>query len=84
MNRIAIVAALAMLVSGAVLSQTQGGKPAASGAATETKAEKDAAPAGASKPAAVKVRQPRRNVDARGCLKFATNLEIHRCAEKYR
>jgi hypothetical protein len=26
----------------------------------------------------------RAEVDARECLKFSTNMEIHRCAEKYR
>jgi hypothetical protein len=26
----------------------------------------------------------RAHVDARECLKFSTNMEIHRCAEKYR
>lgn len=27
---------------------------------------------------------PRTEADARECLKLATNMEIHRCAEKYR
>lgn len=39
-------------------------------------------------PAAAKSGKPRGGsraaVDARECLKLSTNMEIHRCAEKYR
>jgi hypothetical protein len=35
------------------------------------------------KPAAAKRSRSRSNADARHCLKFPTNMEIHRCAHKY-
>lgn len=49
----------------------------------------------AEKPAVAKVEAPaadksgkrsasRAHVDARECLKLSTNMEIHKCAEKYR
>jgi hypothetical protein len=36
-----------------------------------------------SEPPAVKRRYSRRHVDARECLRFETNMEIHRCSLKY-
>jgi hypothetical protein len=69
------VAALAVLSSATVLSQTQGEKPGAAGP-TLQQAE--------TKPAATKVKRSRASADARHCLQLATNLEIIRCAEKYR
>jgi len=38
----------------------------------------------AAKPAASASKRSRTSEDARACLEFATNMEIHKCAEKYR
>lgn len=62
---------LAALLSTPVLGQMQEGKPDASAAPTTGKARAAA-------------QRTRMGSDARHCLKFATNMEIHRCAEKYR
>lgn len=70
-----LVAALAMLSSATVLSQTQSAQGAVTGAVPQQ--EK-------TQPAARTARRSRADVDARHCLQFATNLEIIRCAEKYR
>ena len=35
-------------------------------------------------PAVSKSADPCAQIDARECLKLSTNMEIHRCAEKYR
>lgn len=79
MKRIVVVArlaaALAVLSSATVLGQTQSAQPAVTGAAPQQEKIKPAARAG---------KRSRANVDARHCLQFATNLEIIRCAEKYR
>lgn len=79
MKRIAVVASLAavfaMLSSATVLGQTQSGQPGVASTAPQE---------GKAKPAARTGKRSRANVDARHCLKFATNLEIHKCAEKYR
>jgi hypothetical protein len=67
--------AFAALFLTSLPGHTQGGKPA------EAKAEpavKVAASASAPK------RSSRANEDARACLELATNMEIHKCAEKYR
>lgn len=96
MKRIALAAALAVLFSIPVLSQAQGEKPAAAKPAAPmkpaAKADKAAAPmkaeAKAAKPAATPApatrKRSRAREDARDCLKFPTNLEIHKCAEQYR
>ena len=70
-----LAAALAMLSSATVLSQTQSAQPAVTGAVPQQEKTKPAARPG---------RRSRANVDARHCLQFTTNLEIIRCAEKYR
>ena len=70
-----LVAALAMLFSATALGQTQSGQPGVASAAPQE---------GKTKPAARTGKRSRANVDARHCLQLATNLEIHRCAEKYR
>jgi hypothetical protein len=79
MKRIVVVAplaaALAVLSSATVLGQTQGAQPAITSAAPQQEKTKPAARTG---------KRSRANVDARHCLQFATNLEIHKCAEKYR
>jgi hypothetical protein len=46
-------------------------------------AQKGAAADSNAKPVAAKRSRSRSNVDARHCLKFPTNMEIHRCAHKY-
>ncbi len=80
MKNIAVVAALvgvfAVFASSPVLGQTQ-------------KAEKPAVTSSVPRleqniPAAGKSKRSRKDVDARHCLQLATNLEIHRCALKYR
>jgi len=76
MKRIAPAAALALAFSMPVWSQAQQDKPSAP-MKVEAKAEPQAA-----KPAPA--RRSRANEDARACLKFPTNLEIHKCAEQYR
>ncbi|MGH8634368.1 MAG: hypothetical protein ACRET7_09570 [Burkholderiales bacterium] len=81
MSRIAIAAALAMLISGTILGQTQADKPAA-------------APAGGMKEEAKPV--PQKDItlvqgpgqsavkeDARHCLEQSTNTDIIKCAEPY-
>lgn len=40
--------------------------------------------AAAVKAAPDRPKHSRANEDARACLEFATNIEIHKCAEKYR
>ena len=80
MKRIAVVAslaaALAALSSAPVPAQTkQSEKPAATGTAPRLVQNI---------PASRKGKRSRKDVDARHCLKLATNLEIHRCALKYR
>jgi hypothetical protein len=70
-----LVAALAVLPSATVLAQAQGVTPGAASAAPQE---------GKAKPVSHTARRSRANVDARHCLKFATNLEIIKCAEKYR
>ena len=47
-------------------------------------AEKPVAKADAQAPKLEQGRGSRADVDARECLKYSTNMEIHRCAEKYR
>jgi len=61
--------AISLGLSGTVLAQAE--KPAMS------KADAQA-------PKLEQGRGSRADVDARECLKFSTNMEIHRCAEKYR
>jgi hypothetical protein len=71
----ASVAALLAVFATPVSAQTQKEKPAAVGAAPQQTEVK---------PAVRKVRRSRKDVDARHCLQLATNIEIHRCALKYR
>lgn len=62
----------AVLASTPALGQTQGAKQAAATTAAPH-----------AKPVASKHARSKRNVDARQCLKFSTNIEIHKCALKY-
>jgi hypothetical protein len=71
-----VVAVLALLIATPGLSQTTGARPSAPLATPEK-------PESSVPPTATRTRS-RRHVDARECLKFPTNLEIHRCALKYR
>ncbi len=64
-----ILLSITLVLPGAVLAQAE--KPAA-------------ARADAAEPKAGKRSASRAAVDARDCLKFPTNMEIHRCALKYR
>ena len=98
MKRIGLIAALALLFSLPVAGLAQGNKPAA--AKPQTAAVQPAAKPAAVKPAEAKPqtvavqtatkpasdgpKRSRANEDARSCLELATNLEIHKCAEKYR
>jgi hypothetical protein len=70
-----LAAAAALLFVTPVLSQAQGTKPRPA-AATPEKPE-------SSEPPAATRKRSRRHVDARECLKYPTNMEIHRCALKY-
>ena len=65
-------AAIAALFLMPLPGQAQGEKP------SQAKAEP------ASKPVASAPKRTRANEDARVCLELATNMEIHKCAEKYR
>ena len=71
-----VVAVFALLFATPVLSQTPSAKPSAPLATPEK-------PESSVPPTALRTRS-RRHVDARECLKFSTNLEIHRCALRYR
>jgi hypothetical protein len=88
MKRIDLTAALALLLSMPVAGLAQEAKPSAAKpqAATVQPAAKQqvAAVQPAAKPAADGPRRSRANEDARVCLELATNIEIHKCAEKYR
>jgi hypothetical protein len=70
-----VVAAALLLAGTPVFSQ----KPAAApkpALATPEKPE-------SSEPPAVKRTRSRRHLDARECLRYPTNMEIHRCSLKY-
>ena len=71
---LAIASALLLVTPG--LSHAQGAKPQAPSATPEK-------PESSEPPTATRTRS-RRHVDARECLKYPTNMEIHRCALKYR
>ena len=81
MKPISSVAVLAVLFSLPVPGLAQSDKPAA------TKPE--AAPVQPAAKPAVKLAsdgpgRSRLDVDARNCLELATNMDVHKCAEKYR
>ena len=88
MKRIGPVAVFAVLFSLPVPGLTQSDKPAAvkPEAAAVQPAAKPSAPAAqpAVKLASDGPRRSRADEDARNCLELATNMEIHKCAEKYR
>ncbi len=77
MKRIGLTAAFALLFSLPMAGQAQGNKPEA--AKPQMVAVQPAAKAAPEGP-----RRSRANEDARVCLELATNIEIHKCAEKYR
>lgn len=77
----AIGAIIAALASTGASAQSGGAQPAAPRPAPPA-AEKEAAAKAEARPA--RKRMALADVDARHCLKFETNLQIHRCAEKYR
>lgn len=84
MKRIGLAAALAVVFSVPVPGQAQGEKPGVTKPAAPMKVEAKAGQQAAAKPASGTPRRSRANEDARECLQFPTNLEIHKCAEKYR
>jgi hypothetical protein len=88
MKRIAAAIPIIVLVTALsatpVLSQTKDIKPPAGAPAPAMSAGKPAAAKDEAKPAARKPSRSRATMDARHCLKLATNMAIHQCAEKYR
>jgi hypothetical protein len=81
MNRIVIPAAIALLISGAALGQTQAETPAAAppaGAKEETKPAPQKEIAIVQGPGQATVKE-----DARHCLEQSTNTDIIKCAEPY-
>jgi len=92
MKPIGPVAVLAVLFSLPVPGLAQSNKPAATSAATKPEAavvQPAAKPETPAAQPAVKLasdgpRRSRLDEDARNCLELATNMDIHKCAEKYR
>ena len=88
MKTIGPVAVLALLFSFPVPGLAQSDKPAAvkPEAAAEQPATKPAEPAAqpAVKLASDGPKRSRLDGDARNCLELATNMDVHKCAEKYR
>lgn len=89
MKRIAavspIIALVAALSAAPVFGQTKDAKPQAARPAPPMSAEKSPAIKKEAKPATTRKRgRSLAAVDARHCLKLATNMAIHQCAEKYR
>jgi hypothetical protein len=70
-----VVAAVLLLVAAPVFSQKPSAAPKPA-LATPEKPE-------SSEPPAVKRQRSRRHLDARECLRYPTNMEIHRCSLKY-
>jgi hypothetical protein len=70
-----LVAVAALLLVTPALSQAQSAKVRAPAATPEK-------PESSVPPTAVRTRS-RRHLDARECLRFPTNMEIHRCSLKY-
>ena len=88
MKRIAavspIIALVAALSAAPVFGQTKDAKPQVAKPAPAMSAEKSTAMKTEAKPAARKRARSLAAVDARHCLKLATNMAVHQCAEKYR
>lgn len=80
----AIAAAAVVLLSMSGLAVAQAEKPRPAPPAPAPAMEKAPAMKSAGESAPRKRVRSRAMVDARHCLQLATNLEIHRCAEKYR
>lgn len=76
-----VTALLIALAAVPVAGQMKDTKPQAAPAPAAS-AEKPMAMKDEAKPARKRTRVA--NVDARHCLQLATNMAIHRCAEKYR
>jgi len=73
---VAPLVALALWWATPTLGQAPGAKPQGPAATVEK-------PESSEPPTAARTRS-RRHVDARECLRFPTNMEIHRCSLKYR
>jgi hypothetical protein len=84
MKRIAavspIIALVAALSAAPVFGQTKDAKPQAARSAPPMSAEKSPAIKDEAKPATRKRGRSLAAVDARHCLKLATNMAIHQCA----
>jgi hypothetical protein len=80
-----IIALVAALCAAPVFGQTKDVKPQAAKPAPAMSAEKSTGAKNEAKPAAARKHgRSLAAVDARHCLKLATNMAIHQCAEKYR
>ncbi len=84
MKIIGLATALAVLAGLPTASLAQGEKPAVARPAAEMKGESKAEAPMLTMGARKSGRSRADDVDARECLKFPTNREIHICAEKYR
>jgi hypothetical protein len=99
MKNIMWVAACAALTAGSAHAQQQAYEPVVPRGLSESRVEPSATlappapttqlpPVTVVEPAipqlAMNVRRHQRDADARHCLRFASNREIHRCAERYR
>jgi hypothetical protein len=78
---------LAALVAAVAAAYGQAERPGAALASPMTEARVE--PSGALNPGSPPrleqaAARPRSDVDARHCLDFASNAEVHRCAERYR
>lgn len=85
MKRIAVVAAIAVLSSATVFSQTQGDKPAAAPSPAPGMTTGEAKSAAPQKEINI-VQGPGQSVvkeDARHCLEHSNQTEIIKCAEPY-
>jgi hypothetical protein len=81
---LSVAAILAALPAGSARSQTQTGAPAATPSSAPS-ATPVSAPAPDEKQSASRAKQhASERADARVCLEFPTNLQIIKCAEKYR
>jgi uncharacterized lipoprotein YbaY len=81
MKHLLIAAGLGLGLSGAAAAQAQADKPAAP---ASVQLQQGAAASDPARTGAVRRGRTRADADARACLQFPTNMEIHRCSLKYR
>lgn len=85
MTRIGLVAALTLLTATAAYAQGQVFEPVVPRAPSEQRVAPSGVPQEEVPPQPVlNMRLHDTDADARHCLDVATNMEVHRCAEKYR